>query len=81
MISAADAAKITSDRTGDSAPAPPNTRNPIDTSTAPRTTSESGRIQGARSFDIVNPTAAMPRTVSAVPPAAVVIALGCVSAR
>lgn len=42
----------------------------IETPTAIRTRIDSGRIHRARSFDMVKPSAPMPRTVSAVPPAA-----------
>jgi hypothetical protein len=59
-----------SDRIG--LPAAPTTSITIETPTAIRTRIDNGRIQRARSLESTKPSAPMPITVSAVPPAACV---------
>ena len=57
-------------RIGLSEPTPPKTSEPMLIATAIRTMIESGFIHGETSFESRSPTAAIPTTISAVPPAA-----------
>ena len=76
MIRSAETARISRLRNGLSEPTPPKTSEPMLIATAIRTTIESGFIHGETSFDISRPTAPIPTTISAVPPAAWATAAG-----